>query len=81
MKCIVCHGEDIREQDVIEEIHVGTDIVSIPIRTLVCQQCGERYYDPPTMRYLDSVEEEVASGKIDLPEIGRILSYAMRKAA
>ena len=51
MKCIVCHGEDICEKNVTEEFHVGNDIVEVPIVTLVCATCGERYYDPPMMRY------------------------------
>jgi YgiT-type zinc finger domain-containing protein len=75
MKCIVCHGEDICEKNVTEEFHVGNDIVEVPITTLVCATCGERYYDPPMMRYLDKVEEELKAGQIKLPETGRVYAY------
>ena len=76
MKCIICHGDDIRETNVTEEFHVGRDIVEVPITTLVCAQCGERYYDPPMMRYLDNVEEELKAGQIHLPETGKIYAYS-----
>jgi YgiT-type zinc finger domain-containing protein len=81
MKCIICHGDDIRETDVVEDIRIGTDIVEVPITTLVCRQCGERFYDPPMMRYLDKVEEELKAGQIQLPETGRIYAYSHAKAA
>jgi YgiT-type zinc finger domain-containing protein len=81
MKCIICHGEDIRESDVVEEVRIGRDIVEIPVTTLVCKQCGERYYDPPTMRYLDKVEDDLKSGQFHLPETGRIYAYPQAKAA
>jgi YgiT-type zinc finger domain-containing protein len=80
MKCIVCHGEDICEKNVTEEFHVGSDIVEVPISTLVCAKCGERYYDPPMMRYLDKIEEELKAGQIKLPETGRIYAYSRATA-
>ena len=81
MKCIICHGEDIREMDVVEEVRIGRDIVEVPIATLVCRQCGERYYDPATMRYLDKVEDELKAGKVQLSETGHIYLYPQSKAA
>ena len=81
MKCIICHGEDIREKEVQEEFHIGHDIVEVPITTLVCNTCGERYYDPPMMRYLDTVEEELNASTLHLPETGRIYAYTRAKAA
>ena len=81
MKCIVCYGEDIREAEVREEIRVGNDIVEVPVTTLVCRTCGERYFDPPTMRYLEQVEDELKSSKIHLEQTGNIYSYSHAKAA
>ena len=75
MKCIICHSDNIQEKSISEGIHVGADIVEVPITTLVCLHCGERYYDPSTMRYLDAVEEELHSGHLRLPETGKIFAY------
>lgn len=48
MKCIVCHGEEVIQAEVLEEIEVGPDIVRTPVAVLECQNCGERYYDRAT---------------------------------
>ncbi|MCL5267962.1 MAG: YgiT-type zinc finger protein [Bacteroidetes bacterium] len=50
MKCVVCKSPDIELRKVEEEIRVDTDIVLIPIEVLVCQNCGERYYDRQAIR-------------------------------
>ena len=73
MKCVVCHGEEIVQADVFEEIAVGTDIVRVPIRVLVCQTCGERYYDRATVRRLEHIPEEVAAGRWPLEQVGKVL--------
>ena len=49
MNCVVCKGTDIQLATVEEEIHVNQDIILVPMHTLVCQNCGERYYDPKAM--------------------------------
>jgi YgiT-type zinc finger domain-containing protein len=45
MKCIVCKSNDINLKNVDEEIRIDKDIILIPIEVLVCNICGERYYD------------------------------------
>lgn len=73
MKCVICHGEKIVDAAVFEEIAVGTDIVRIPIIVLVCQTCGERYYDRATVRQLERIREEVAEGRTPLEQVGKVL--------
>ncbi len=73
MKCIICHGEQIIEADVFEEIAVGPDIVRVPVTVLVCQTCGERYYDRATVRRLERVKDEIASGRTRLEQVGKVL--------
>ena len=75
MKCIICHGEDIEKQKVMEEIKFGEDVVYVPIEVLVCRTCGERYYDRRTMRFLERVEEEVVQRQAKLKEVGRVWVY------
>ena len=76
MKCIICHGEDIDVSEVREELKVGNDIIYTPIRIPVCLSCGERYYDRRTVRYLEQVEQELATGKATLHEVGRVMELA-----
>jgi YgiT-type zinc finger domain-containing protein len=76
MKCIICHGGQISRADVFEEIPAGPDIVRIPVRVLVCQTCGERYYDRATMRHLERVRGDVARGRTQLQVIGKVLQVS-----
>jgi len=73
MKCIVCHGEDIRIREVNEDIHVGADIVHVPVKTQVCMTCGERYYDRKTIRLLEDIETKLSRTELKLKEVGKVL--------
>jgi len=76
MKCIICRGEDINVSEVREELRVGNDIIYATIQIPVCCSCGERYYDRRTVRYLEKVEQELATGKTALHEIGKVMEFA-----
>jgi len=76
MKCIICHGEQISQAEVFEEIPVGSDIVRVPVRVTVCETCGERYYDRVTMRHLERVREDVARDRAQLQVIGKVLQVS-----
>ena len=73
MRCIICHGDDIKKTEVSEEIRFNENIILFPIIALVCQNCGERYYDGLTMQKLERAEEEIRNEKRELKEIGRVL--------
>ena len=75
MKCIICHGDNIQVKEVKEEIFLGNDIVHIPIKTLVCMTCGERYYDRRTMRFLEGIENKISGSELKLKEVGKVLVY------
>lgn len=75
MICVICHGEEIDTQEVTEEIRIGKDVVEVAVEAPVCQTCGERYFDRPTLRYLEDVEEKLRSGDLELPQVGRVLQY------
>jgi YgiT-type zinc finger domain-containing protein len=76
MKCVICHGEDIQLKDVHEELTVGQDVVYVLVKVLVCQTCGERYYDRQAMRFLEEVEQKLKAGEAKLQEVGKILLYS-----
>jgi len=73
MKCTLCHGDHIAKSTVQERIPVGNDIVLVPIEVLVCQSCGERFYDRATMRRLEELEDDLAARKRPLREVGKVL--------
>lgn len=75
MKCVICHGDDIKVMDVKEEFVVGNDIVYIPIKVPVCKTCGERYYDRRTMQFLEEVEGKISRTQVELKEVGKVLIY------
>lgn len=45
MKCVICKSDDIELKKVDEEIKFENDIILVPIEVLVCNNCGERYYE------------------------------------
>lgn len=73
MKCTLCHGDHIAKSMVQERIPVGNDIVLVPIEVLVCQSCGERFYDRATMRRLEELEDDLAARSRPLREVGKVL--------
>lgn len=75
MKCVICHGDEIKVTDVKEEFSVGNDIVYIPVKVPVCKTCGERYYDRRTMQFLEEVEEKLVKTKTELKEVGKVWMY------
>lgn len=75
MKCVICHGEDIKIKEVKEELYYNNNIVYVPVKVLVCGTCGERYYDRRTMQFLEEVERELKTKKAKLKEVGKLLMY------
>lgn len=76
MKCVVCKSEDINKKRVDEELKRGTDIVFVPMDVLVCNSCGERYYDRKTMRFLEDIGEKIRDEKINLSPVGKVLKVS-----
>jgi YgiT-type zinc finger domain-containing protein len=76
MKCVICHGDSIEKKSVKEECRIGNDMVYVPIEVLECGNCGERYYDRKTKRYLEEIQNKLAAKDIRLKEIGKVLILA-----
>ena len=75
MKCVICHGNEIKVHHVYEELPVKDDIIRIPIQVPVCENCGEKYYDRKTIQKLEKIREKIQGAKIKLKEIGKVLIY------
>ena len=56
-----------------DHLPVGNDIVLVPIEVLVCQSCGERFYERATLRRLEDLEDDLAARKRPLREVGKVL--------
>jgi YgiT-type zinc finger domain-containing protein len=73
MKCVICKSSDIQMKTIEEEIKSGKDIVLISLEVLVCQSCGERYYDKKTMRKIEVVRSRLKKDDLKVEEVGRVL--------
>jgi len=70
---MLCHGDHIAKATVQERIPVGNDIVLVSIEVLVCQSCGERFYDRATLGRLEELEDDLATRRRPLREVGKVL--------
>ncbi|MEW6381065.1 MAG: YgiT-type zinc finger protein [bacterium] len=41
MRCVICHGDEISMTEVKEEFPIDNDIVYVPVKVLICRNCGE----------------------------------------
>jgi len=73
MKCVICNSQDITRRKVEEEIRENSDVILIPIEVLVCERCGERYYDRRTMKRLEEIEQSIKEKRTSLQKVGRVL--------
>lgn len=77
MKCVICKSGDIAERMTEEEIRVGSNIVFVSVKALVCPECGEKYYNRAQMKRLEDMERLLRQKKISLEKIGDILKPAV----
>ena len=73
MKCIICHSTDISLRRVNEQLSRGEDLILVPLEVLVCNNCGERYYDRRAMKRLEEIEDAVDAGHVSLEKVGEVL--------
>ncbi len=87
MRCVICNGNNIEMRSVEEDVRINNNVVLIPIETLVCLSCGERYYEKPlrpsaslrdrrTMKLLERVTAQIKSENAVLEPIGQVLRAA-----
>ena len=76
MRCVICNGNNIEMRGVEEEVRINNNVVLIPIETLVCLSCGERYYDRRTMKFLEKATAQIKSENAVLEPVGQVLRAA-----
>jgi len=77
MKCVICYSPDIEPKTVNEEIWVDQDVALIPLNVLVCNNCGERYYDRKAMRQLEEAEKALKDKRLQVEPTGRVLRVVL----
>jgi len=78
MRCVICKGEDIEKKMVDEEIRLSGDIVLVSMELLVCNACGERYYDQRAMK---KIEELRLSMKVENLQFQTVVGKVYRTYA
>jgi YgiT-type zinc finger domain-containing protein len=81
MKCIICHSTDITMRRVNEQLSRGEDLILVPLEVLVCNNCGERYYDRRAMKRLEEIEDAVNAGRVHLERVGEVLRISQEMVA
>ena len=72
-KCYFCHGGPVIKQKSDHISKVGGQLVEIKnVPCEICQQCGEKYFNPKTVRRLEQIVKVKAKEYIHLP----VYSYA-----
>ncbi len=59
-KCLFCEGK-LSKKTVTEIIKNDGDTVSLEVSALVCDNCGERYYDLETMKKFELIKQKLKS--------------------
>lgn len=59
-KCLFCEGK-LSQKTVTEIIKDDGDTVSLEVSALVCDNCGERYYDLETMKKFELIKQKLKS--------------------
>ena len=72
MKCIVCKSIDIVKKSVDEEIRSNQDIVLVSMEVLVCNSCGERYYDRVAMKRIEELRSRLKNANLSIEEVGKV---------
>jgi hypothetical protein len=51
----------------------GTDILLVPMEVLVCNHCGERYYDRRAMRRIEDMRSRLKQKDLKVAEVGKVM--------
>jgi YgiT-type zinc finger domain-containing protein len=62
--CVFCGGGDLQIREVEELLSVGDYVVRCKVPATVCLRCGERYFDPQTVRQFEDLRAQVRAGDL-----------------
>jgi len=76
-QCSYCGGSDLEPREVEELLSVGDYVVRCKVLAKVCLRCGERYFDPDTVRRFEEIRAQVRKGDLSgLRTAGSLLEPA-----
>jgi YgiT-type zinc finger domain-containing protein len=75
--CFHCGGSDLEPREVEELLSVADYVVRCKVPATVCLRCGERYFDPDTVRQFEDIRAQVRAGDLSgLRTAGALLEPA-----
>ena len=72
MKCVICKNGDVGQAPVETEIKIGYEHLMVTVQAEACAECGEGYYSPEALRYIEQLREEFTQKKIVQPSVGKV---------
>ena len=63
-RCFHCGGTDLVDREVEELLSMGSYVVRCRVAATVCHRCGERYFDPNTVRLFEEMRARVRAGDL-----------------
>ena len=63
-RCFRCGGTDLVDREVEELLSMDKYVVRCRVTATVCHQCGERYFDPETVRGFEEMRARVRTGDL-----------------
>ena len=63
-QCPVCGGEMV-EKEVEKLLRGGKHTATLTVRAEVCLRCGERFYDPETVRRFEQIRAKLERQEVD----------------
>ena len=72
MKCVICKSGEVAQGPVQAEIKVGYDHLMVTVQAEACVECGEAYYSPEELRYIEQLREEFMRKRIAPPSVGKV---------
>jgi YgiT-type zinc finger domain-containing protein len=76
-RCFYCGGTDLEVREVEELLSAADYVVRCKVPATVCLRCGERYFDPETVRQFEDIRAHVRVGDLSgLRTAGTLLEPA-----
>lgn len=76
-RCFYCGGNDLEPREVEELLSISDYVVRCKVPATVCLRCGERYFNPETVRRFEELRAQVQTGDLSgLRTAGALLEPA-----
>ncbi len=73
MDCVFCKFSKFEIKTVDMRIEVERDIVLVPLKIMVCSNCGERYYNTEIMEKIKDIQSKLKNRELNVVEVGKVM--------